>query len=112
MLTRSAVNNYLANFVQDLVEFGIVPERVVLFGSYAGGRPHNYSDIDVAVWHKSFTGCLSMDYVALMPVLRKYPLIELHTFECGDDAITNPFIAEIERRGIVVIPHQAIQQIT
>ena len=45
MLTRRVLETLLHDLIQDLYETGIEPQKVILFGSYANGGVHNYSDI-------------------------------------------------------------------
>jgi hypothetical protein len=50
MLTRNALNQRIDPFIGSLHQAGYGLLRVVLFGSYAKGSPHEWSDIDLAVW--------------------------------------------------------------
>jgi len=46
----------IAHKYADIVKLEYDPLRVVLFGSYVNGNPHEYSDIDIAVVFKDFVG--------------------------------------------------------
>ncbi|MBI3559398.1 nucleotidyltransferase domain-containing protein [Candidatus Gottesmanbacteria bacterium] len=48
------VRDELNKYVSVLLNAGIKPDKVILFGSYAKGTPHPYSDIDVAVVSSGF----------------------------------------------------------
>jgi predicted nucleotidyltransferase len=100
MFTRKTARIEAGNFLRDLKNFGFSPTRAILFGSMVNGRHHAWSDIDLAVWDENFTGPLAMDYEKILPVLRPYTNLELHTFHPGETAETNPFAAEIIRTGI------------
>ena len=51
--------------------------QMILFGSYARGRPHDYSDIDVAIISPDFRGGTKRDYLLLDRTAREVtPLIE------------------------------------
>ena len=102
MLTRKAAIREANNFLLDLKNFGFSPSMAILFGSMVSGRQHEYSDIDLAVWDERFTGPLALDYEKILPVLRPYPKIELHTFQACDTPDENPFVAEIIRTGIAL----------
>lgn len=102
MFTRKALAEHIDRFINELELCGYLPERVLLFGSYAAGSPHEYSDIDLAVWDQKFTGCGSVDVEPIARIVSKYHPIELHTFDPADDQDT-PFIREIKRKGIVVL---------
>ncbi len=101
MLTRKALANRISGFVADLKKAGYSPSRVVLFGSYAKGRPNELSDIDLAVWDKKFTGCGTVDMEPIVSIVSKYPLLELHSFSEEDTEDNNPFVKEILRHGII-----------
>jgi predicted nucleotidyltransferase len=90
------------SFVADLRAAGYAPARVVLFGSYAKGRPRETSDIDLAVWDKRFTGCGTADIAPIAHLVSKYPQLEVHTFALDDTPETNPFAGEVLRHGINV----------
>ena len=49
MLTRKALAERIDSFLMSLIGQGLHIERAFLFGSYAKGNPHEYSDIDLAV---------------------------------------------------------------
>jgi predicted nucleotidyltransferase len=101
MLTRKALTQRITGFITDLKAAGYSPSRVVLFGSYAKGRIHEASDIDLAVWDKKFTGCGTADIEPIASIISKYPLVELHPFTEEDNELTNPFIKEILKHGII-----------
>lgn len=45
MLTKRALTNLLAELTGDLSANGFLPETIILFGSYANGNVHKYSDV-------------------------------------------------------------------
>lgn len=102
MVTVRIAKERIAGLVEELRSGGFNPSRAVLFGSVAKGTGHTLSDIDVALWDKKFTGCRPIDYEILVKFLRNYPRMELHTFPEGETADDNPFIAEIEKKGIEI----------
>lgn len=52
--TRSEIKKIVARYKDELEKLGIDVTQVILYGSYAGGQPKGYSDIDVAVVSNSF----------------------------------------------------------
>jgi uncharacterized protein len=52
--TRREVKKIILDFVAELQNLGIEVSQVILYGSYATGRPRDYSDIDVAVISPGF----------------------------------------------------------
>lgn len=102
MVTRKVLDTTIRSFIQDLQRAGYSPSRVVLFGSYAKGRPHATSDIDLAVWDERFTGCGTADIAPIASLVSKYPGLELHFFAATETPADNPFVAEIMMHGIEI----------
>ncbi|HRH34874.1 MAG TPA: nucleotidyltransferase domain-containing protein, partial [Catalimonadaceae bacterium] len=100
MLTRKIAINQANQLIQALRVFGIAPVRAILFGSVAKGKQHAWSDIDLAIWSADFTGVLGLDVEKILPVLRPFPMVEVHTFHPDESEANNPFIREIVKTGI------------
>jgi len=98
MYDKNAVIVIINHFISELNSAGYNPDEVFLFGSYAKGNPHKFSDIDVAVWDSKFSGCLPLDIENMKSILSKYSSIELHTFNSEDK--DSPIISEIKTNGI------------
>ena len=62
MFTRRALEILLNQINLELIELDLNPEKVILFGSYANGGIHTYSDVDIAVWSHKFTGEGLLDF--------------------------------------------------
>lgn len=92
----------VAGFIPDLRAAGYAPERVVLFGSYAKGRPHPLSDIDLAVWDQHFVGCGTADIAPIAHLVSKYPGLEVHTFALEDTATNSLFDGDVLRSGFTL----------
>jgi predicted nucleotidyltransferase len=103
MLTQQAAIKLSREFLQDLRNVGYAPKQAYLFGSYAKGTPHEYSDVDIAVWDDKFTGCLSIDWDPIKYVLIRYTLLEPHTYNSNETEANNPFIELIKRNGIKIL---------
>ncbi len=102
MVTRSNLIKQPDLLKKELTHSGFEPKRIILFGSYAKGSATDSSDIDVAIWANGFSGMRLLDLEKLAPIKSKYPIIEIHPFSIIDTSENNPFIAEIERTGIVM----------
>ena len=104
MLTKRDLDNLLNGFRTDLSANGLSPNKMLLFGSYAKGNVHQYSDVDVAVWSEQFTGDWLDDYEKAKPVLRKYPRVQAKLYPANaDENNFDPFIEEIKRTGITIV---------
>lgn len=108
MFTRKSLKTIIRAFILELKSKGYNPSKVVLFGSYAKGHPHEHSDIDLAIWDEKFTGCIPMDIESLIKLKVKFPtLLELHTYHASETAETDPFIGVIEKEGILMATNNA-----
>ena len=101
MYDKNTVIDIINHFISELTGAGYTPDEIFLFGSYARGNPHKFSDIDVAVWDRKFSGCLPLDIENIKSILSKYSSIELHTFNSEDK--DSPIISEIKTNGIRII---------
>ncbi|MBI2908475.1 MAG: nucleotidyltransferase domain-containing protein [Chloroflexi bacterium] len=102
--TAVEIDQAISDFIQRLQK-GICVEAIVLFGSYAKGTPHEWSDVDVAVISPDFEG---------MPISRRQEIIaqlSLHSYPrlaplgFSSSEYHNPrsasFLTEIIRNGKV-----------
>ncbi len=101
MYDKDTVNAIITHFIRELINADYSPDEVFLFGSYAKGNPHKFSDIDVAVWDRKFSGCLPLDIENIKSILSRFSSIELHTFNSENK--DSPFISEIKTNGIRII---------
>lgn len=51
---RSEIKNIVFQYVRELERHGVLVSQIILYGSYAKGKPKDYSDIDIAVVSPSF----------------------------------------------------------
>jgi len=106
MLTRDDVIETVRNYAHSIEARGVHLRTVILYGSFAKGTQHEWSDIDVALVSDEFTGFTFNDK-KLFPYLGiKEPYVRIeaktyptHYFNQGDD----PFVEEIIRTGIKII---------
>ncbi|MCK6468320.1 MAG: nucleotidyltransferase domain-containing protein [Candidatus Brocadia sinica] len=82
---------------------GLHMEKAILFGSYAKGTASRWSDIDIALVSKDFTGVGIYDRKRINPFLVKVDSrIEPHPFRPEDFNEDDPFVKEILKQGIEV----------
>lgn len=99
MVTLKNIELKIGGLLHALDAAGYGPKKALLFGSYAKGTPHAYSDLDVAIWADGFTGMPLLDIEKIAPLLRPFHPIELHPFHSNETKDDNPFIEEIENTG-------------
>ena len=51
---RSQIKKIISKYQTKLEELGIEVSKIILYGSYAGGRPKEYSDIDIIIVSPTF----------------------------------------------------------
>jgi hypothetical protein len=104
MLTRSAAIKITEDYAREIEAHGVRLRAVILFGSFAKGTQHEWSDIDVALVADEFTGLGFIDkkkfpYIGIkQPYLR----IESKTYPTDYFRSGDPFIEEIKKEGIVI----------
>jgi hypothetical protein len=62
-MVDSNIVNIVKTYLAALPSFGIHPARAVLFGSFARGCPHEWSDIDLVVVAPEFDGPRDMSVI-------------------------------------------------
>lgn len=104
MLTKKSAIETVKNFAREVKESGVHLYKVILFGSYAFGKPHKWSDIDVVLVADEFTGTGFDDaaYFARINNKKPYIRIEAKTFPTPYFKKGDPFIDEIKKTGIEI----------
>ncbi|HQO40311.1 MAG TPA: nucleotidyltransferase domain-containing protein [Spirochaetota bacterium] len=99
-----SVSNIINNYLALLRDNSIPIDQAYLFGSYSKGIAGEWSDIDIALASKVFTGNRFRD----RDMIRKYTLsvsslLEVIPFNINDFNEGNPLAGEIIRTGIKLI---------
>ncbi|HSK12547.1 MAG TPA: nucleotidyltransferase domain-containing protein, partial [Phnomibacter sp.] len=92
MVTLKNIEEKIGGLLKALEDAGYKPRKAILFGSYAKGHPHAYSDLDVAIWADGFSGNALLDIERTARLLRPFHPIELNPFHTGETKSDNPFI--------------------
>jgi len=105
MLTRNAAIETVRNYAHEIQARGINLRTVFLYGSFAKGTQHEWSDIDVALVADEFSG-FTFDDKKLFPYIGikdPYIRIEAKTYPTDYFQQGDPFIEEITKTGIKII---------
>jgi predicted nucleotidyltransferase len=105
MLTQNAVIETVRNYAHEIEAHGVHLRTVILYGSFARGTQHEWSDIDVALVADEFTG-FTFDDKKLFPYIGikdPYIRIETKTYPTNYFIESDPFIEEIKKDGIVIL---------
>ncbi len=102
MFTRQDIIKAIEQFVMSANESNISIDRILLFGSYAKGNPHKYSDIDLAVFSPQFSNN-PFENNKVIQFARCLPQMQLHLYplrEFDEDL----FVQEIKKHAVDLTP--------
>jgi predicted nucleotidyltransferase len=104
MLTRDAAIKIAEDYVREIEAQGVRLRVVILFGSFAKGTQHEWSDIDVALVADDFTGLGFIDKKRFpyLGIKQPYLRIESKTYPTDYFRAGDPFIEEIKKEGIAI----------
>lgn len=103
MYSKKDLNNLIKELV-DLIKTEIAVNGIYLFGSYANGKAHEYSDIDLALVSDDFEGIRFYDKKRINKYLLKTTTdFEIHPYKTEEFTEDDPFVAEILKTGIKII---------
>jgi predicted nucleotidyltransferase len=107
---RPQIKKIISKYQTKLEELGIEVSKIILYGSYAGGRPKEYSDIDIIIVSPTFN---KMDIFERQEVLSRAH----HEFGEPIEPIgltpqqmkeKKGLVREILEKGITLYPHPAL----
>lgn len=100
---KNSIMKLVKAYIDKLNENNLYIEKAVLFGSYVKGNYKEFSDIDIALISKEFTGIRFLDREKIVPLRRKIDnRIEPMPFRPEDFTKDNPFANEIITNGIII----------
>ena len=105
MLDRNVAIETVRNYAGEIQSRGVNLRTVILYGSFAKGKQHEWSDIDVALVADEFTG-FTFEDKKLFPYIgikKPYIRIEAKTYSTEYFREGDPFINEIKKDGIVIL---------
>ncbi len=103
MYSKKDLDNLITQLL-NLITAEISIKGVYLFGSYAKGNAHKYSDIDLALVSDNFEGSRFFDKKRINEFLVKTTTdFEIHPYKTEESTEDDPFVAEILRTGIKII---------
>jgi len=105
MLTRNAAIKTVRNYAEEINKQGVNLRKVILYGSFAKGTQHEWSDIDVALVADDFTGVGILDTPRFSRINLQTPYIRIEpkTYPTDYFQESDPFIEEIKNTGIEII---------
>lgn len=102
MFTRKTLNEKIICFLSELEINGFVVAKAILFGSYATGKVHENSDIDLAVWLCNFPEKHWTEYRSITHTVAKNSPISPRFYPENETENEDPFISIIEKTGKII----------
>ncbi len=104
-MDKAEVLDIIARFDAKLREMGVDVSKIVLFGSYAYGIPHDDSDIDVVVVSKTFEGKDGWERIKLLSkaIYRLWEPIEAIAKTPEEWEHSDSLIVQYARQGEIVV---------
>jgi len=104
MLTRNAAIDIVNSYAREIQAHGVRLQTVILYGSFAKGTQHEWSDIDVALVADEFEGLPTDIYrFSSVAVKKPYIRIEPNTYPTQYFKEGDPFIEEITKTGVKIM---------
>ncbi len=98
------ISPYVWGYIATLEKKGVPVERAYLFGSWAKGKEHKWSDIDLAIVSPKFRGWIRKSKALSKAAYSDFADIEPHGFHPKDfNPDESPIVAEILKHGIRVV---------
>ena len=103
MRTKEAIE-IVGNYAREIEARGVHLNMVIMFGSFAKGTQHEWSDIDVALVADEFIGVPFIDHKLFPYIGIKKPYIRIEALTYPTDYFrkSDPFIEEIKKEGIMI----------
>ena len=102
MVTRDIAISKARSFIDECRRNGLSFEKVLLFGSYAEDKAHEWSDIDLLMISDQFTDNIFDNLKLFSKINIKYPEIEAHPYSTRHFIEGNDFMNEILKTSIVL----------
>jgi predicted nucleotidyltransferase len=103
MLTQQTAIDTVRDYAREIGNSGVALKYVILYGSFAKGTQHEWSDIDVALVADKFEG-LPNDHYTFAAIAIKKPYLRIETITFPTDYFNegDPFIDIIKKEGIII----------
>jgi len=104
--TSTEIKKIVGSVTKTLKANDIAVDKIILYGSYAKGKPRDHSDIDIAIISPHFAGKKLLQIQAeLAKVLSQYlSIVEPLGFDSKDFSSTEPgtLLGEIKKSGKIL----------
>jgi predicted nucleotidyltransferase len=111
MFTRKTLNEKINAFFTELENNNFHIKKAILFGSYATGKIHAHSDIDLAIWIVNLPEKHWADIPALVHIVAKHHPVSPKFYSGDETKNDDPFIGVIQKTGKVIDLKKKIEAI-
>lgn len=109
MFTRKALDKRINKFLSELETAGFRVSKAILFGSYAVGNIHEYSDIDLAVWLSNFPEKHWTEIREITHLVARHSPVSPKFYPENETEDDDPFISIIEKTGRMITRKENIE---
>ena len=102
MLTKQIAIKRARKFLLECKDLPVRIDKAILFGSVINGMQHKNSDIDLALFSKSFGDNILKNIDLVGKVNIRYPEIDVHTFPSSGKNTKGILLEQILKTGIVI----------
>lgn len=100
MVTRETAIDTVKSFLMDCKLNGLTFYKVFIFGSFAKGNMHEWSDIDLLLISDQFSENVFDNLKMYSKINIKYPIIETHPYPTNYYKNGDSFIEQVTRESI------------
>ena len=102
MVTREAAINMAKSFVRECKLTGLTFYKVLIFGSVAKDKLHEWSDVDLLLISDQFSDNVFDNLKLYSKINIKYPIIETHPYPTNYYKDGDSFINEVVKDSIEI----------
>lgn len=102
MVTREVAINTAKSFVRDCKKTGLTFYKVIIFGSVAKDKLHEWSDVDLLLISDQFGDNVFENLKLYSKINIKYPIIETHPYPTNYYKDGDSFIDEVVKDSIEI----------
>jgi predicted nucleotidyltransferase len=102
MVTREIAINTAKSFVGECKMAGLTFYKVIIFGSVAKGKLHEWSDVDLLLISDQFGDNVFENLKLYSKINIKYPIIETHPYPTNYYKSGDSFIDEVVKDSIEI----------
>ena len=103
MVTREIAINTARSFVRDCKMAGLTFYKVIIFGSVASDKLHEWSDVDLLLISDQFGDNVFENLKLYSKINIKYPIIETHPYPTKYYTDGDSFIDEVIKDSIEIV---------